>query len=273
MKIIIPMAGSGERFIEAGYKDPKPLIKIRGKRMIEYIVDMFDRENDEFIFICSVPHIWETDMSSVLEDIVRNHKILSIAPHKFGPVYSIIKSSSYIKNDEPVIVVYCDTPLNWNYDKFKNYVKGIDGCLVSNVGFHPHSLSSTIWAHSKVDEVNRVLEVKEKAYYSNDPLSEHASAGLYYFSRGEYITKYFNQLLDEKITYNGEYYVTLVYNLLIKDGLKVYSYLADKVLAFGMPDEVRNYEAWQTILEGSQVKNEDDVVNCYNYWKNVTNKS
>ena len=28
MKIIIPMAGSGQRFKDKGYKDPKPLIKV-----------------------------------------------------------------------------------------------------------------------------------------------------------------------------------------------------------------------------------------------------
>jgi len=30
MQIIIPMSGIGKRFIEAGYKDPKPLIKVDG---------------------------------------------------------------------------------------------------------------------------------------------------------------------------------------------------------------------------------------------------
>jgi len=28
MKIIIPMSGIGRRFLEAGYKDPKPLVDV-----------------------------------------------------------------------------------------------------------------------------------------------------------------------------------------------------------------------------------------------------
>ena len=52
MKIIIPMAGTGNRFIKEGYIDPKPLIKLNDKRIIEYILDMFSND-DEIIFICS----------------------------------------------------------------------------------------------------------------------------------------------------------------------------------------------------------------------------
>jgi NDP-sugar pyrophosphorylase family protein len=44
MKVIIPMAGFGNRFVEAGYRDPKPLITVNGKRILEYICGMFDKE-------------------------------------------------------------------------------------------------------------------------------------------------------------------------------------------------------------------------------------
>ena len=45
MRIIVPMAGYGDRFVNAGYTDPKPLIKVRSKRMFEYIVDMYDKDD------------------------------------------------------------------------------------------------------------------------------------------------------------------------------------------------------------------------------------
>lgn len=50
MKIIIPMAGMGNRFLDQKYKEPKPLIYVNKKRIIEYILEMFDK-NDDFIFI------------------------------------------------------------------------------------------------------------------------------------------------------------------------------------------------------------------------------
>ena len=45
MNIVIPMAGSGQRFVDAGYTDPKPLIKVGGKMIVEYVIDMFEKVN------------------------------------------------------------------------------------------------------------------------------------------------------------------------------------------------------------------------------------
>jgi hypothetical protein len=36
---------------------------------------------------------------------------------------------------------------------------------------------------------------------------------------------------------------------------------------FGTPEEVENFEAWQTILRGLQIRNEEDLIRTYRYWK------
>ena len=61
MQIIIPMSGVGERFKKAGYADPKPLIQINGKTIIEHVIDLFPGE-DDFIFICNQEHLKNTKM-------------------------------------------------------------------------------------------------------------------------------------------------------------------------------------------------------------------
>lgn len=85
MKIIVPMAGTGNRFVEKGYTDPKPLIRVNGKRIIEYILDMFD-PSDEFVFICNDIHLATTDMRDVLLSLKSNAKIVGMPQHKLGPV-------------------------------------------------------------------------------------------------------------------------------------------------------------------------------------------
>jgi NDP-sugar pyrophosphorylase family protein len=269
MRIIVPMAGYGDRFVNAGYIDPKPLIKVRGKRMFEYVVDMYDKD-DEFTFICNEKHIENTDMYQLLKSYVKNCNISIIPPHKLGPVYTVLAGAFQdIDKQKPVIISYCDNPFTWDYNDFKAFSSDKDGVLVSNKGFHPHILSKTLMAHSNVRAGNRVLEVKEKACYTDNHFNEHASAGVYYFKHGSYVIEYFKRLMEEKLHYNNEYYVTLVYNLLIQDGLSVYSYLNDQVMAFGTPEEIQNFEAWQVILDGMQVKNEQDLIQCYNYWKKL----
>ena len=261
------MAGFGNRFVEAGYRDPKPLITVNGKRILEYICGMFDKE-DELIFICNDYHLATTPMKKIILEIRPDATIVGVPPHKKGPVYTMAGMESYIDDNEEVIVCYCDNPYLWNYTEFKKWIKESesDGCILSHVGFHPHRLSSTFMAYMK--ESNLVVsEIKEKEPYTEDPMQEHASTGTYYFKKGSYIKKYFQQLMDSDINYNGEYYVTLVYNLLIQDNLKVTCYPTDFVTVFGTPEEVENFEAWQTILRGLQVRNEEDLVRTYRYWK------
>lgn len=274
MKVIIPMSGFGDRFVRAGYTDPKPLIKIDGKRIIEYIYQMFS-PNDEIIFICNDIHLKNTKMEIILKEMVPNSKIISIPNHKKGPVYTVLSTNieEYINDEEEVIVCYCDNPYLWNYEDFKKWVKNknSDGCILSHAGFHPHRLSPTFMAHIKEDKL-KVLAIKEKEPYTDNPVSEQASTGTYYFKKGSYIKKYFQKLMDLDLNYNGEFYVTLVYNLLIEDGLNVHCYPTDFVTVFGTPEEVQNFEAWQTLLNSTQIKNEEDLIKCYRYWKNYNEK-
>jgi len=260
------MAGTGNRFLSAGYKEPKPLIKVNGKRIIEYILDMF-REKD-VVFICNENHLRETQMSNILKSLKPKCEIISIPTHKLGPVYTVKQAYDYIVDDEEVIISYCDNPYTWGRKDFDAYVKNnnLDGCVLSHTGFHPHTLATTKMAYMKIKN-GLVGDIKEKECYTDDPMSEHASTGTYYYSKGSHVKKYFDLALKNNLTYNGEYYVTLVYNLLIKDGLKVGFYDTEFATVMGTPEEVENFEGWANIISKGQVKNEEDLLKCYRYWR------
>ena len=269
MKVIVPMAGLGQRFVDVGYEKPKPLIEVAEKPIIDRIVDMFDSK-DFLIFICNERHLEETEIREYLYDIHPNSLVVSVPEHNEGPVFTTLPYMDIIEDDEPVIVTYCDNPYIWNYKEFKKWTKEseVDGCILTHSGFHPHRLASTYMAYCKTKKDGSLIEIKEKEPYTDNHMEEHASTGTYYFKKGSYIKKYFQDAIDNKIKHsNGEYYVTLVYNLLLKDKLDVKVYDTDHVMVFGTPSEVENFEAWNTILDGSQVKSEEDLIKCYNYWK------
>jgi len=267
MKIVIPMAGSGNRFVQSGYTEPKPLIKVNGKRIIEYILDMFSEE-DDIVFICNEKHLEETDMEKVLLSLRPKCTIVSMPVHKLGPVYTVKQVYDLIEDDEEVIVSYCDNPYLWDREDFKRHIENnnLDGCVLSHSGFHPHTLNYTKMAFMKTNG-GLVEEIKEKECYTDNPMNEHASTGTYYFRRGSDIKKYFDLAIEKDVNYNGEYYVTLVYNLLIKDGLLVGYYDTPFATVMGTPEEVENFESWVNILNKGQIRSEDDLMNCYRYWK------
>ena len=80
INIVIPMAGRGSRFKEAGYKDPKPLIKINSKFMIEGVIDNLTPKNNKahFIFICQQDHLNEYDLEKKLNSKIKNFTIIAI---------------------------------------------------------------------------------------------------------------------------------------------------------------------------------------------------
>ncbi|MEM9103096.1 MAG: NTP transferase domain-containing protein [Pseudomonadota bacterium] len=244
MQIIIPMSGVGQRFINAGYQQPKPLIEIDGKPIIQHVVELFPGESN-FTFICNQPHLEQTPMRDVLNALAPSAQIVAIDSHKLGPVYAVAQVFDRIKDDEEVIVNYCDFGTYWDYFDFLKHTRDrdADGAIPAYKGFHPHMLGSTNYAFMR-DEKQWMREIKEKSPFTDDRTQEYASNGTYYFKQGRYVKKYFNALMEQKHHLKGEYYVSLVYNLLIQDQRKVSIYEIQHMLQWGTPQDVSEYMAW-----------------------------
>ena len=264
MKVVIPMSGMSSRFAAAGYDIPKYLIEVDGRMVIEHIVNLYPRDSD-FVFIINDKHKKETNIVEVLDKLVDKKKIVTIPRHKKGPVFSVSEFDELIDDEEEVIVNYCDFSIYWDYGNFKAFVDATecDGCVICYTGFHPHMLGSDNYAFCRTDENNKILEVREKQPFTDDKMSEFASAGNYYFRKGSYIKKYFKQLMDEDININGEYYVSLIYNLLIQDGLNNLVYEVPYMLQWGTPFDLDIYNSWSNYyrkaLEGQK---EIHLENC-----------
>lgn len=238
------MSGIGKRFIDAGYKDPKPLIVVDGKPIIEHVCDLFPNE-DNFTFICNSKHLAETNMREILQGIKPHANIVEIPNHKLGPVYAVSLVEDYIEDDEEVIVNYCDFGTYWDYEDFLKHTRerDADGAIPAYKGFHPHMLGSTNYAFMR-DKNQWMLEIKEKEPFTDNRMAEYASNGTYYFKKGSYVKKYFKELMDRDINLKGEYYVSLIYNLLIEDNLKVSIYNVQHMLQWGTPGDVEEYNTW-----------------------------
>jgi NDP-sugar pyrophosphorylase family protein len=243
MQLVIPMSGLGKRFVNAGYKLPKPLIEVDGYPMIKHVLDLFPNVTD-IKFICNEKHIKETNMSKVLLSLAPTAKIYSIQTAK-GPVDAVLKVVNEIDDNEEVIVSYCDYGTHWNFNKFLETTRNgnFDGAIACYKGFHPHMLGTDNYAFCR-ESNNELLEIKEKQSFTNNRMNEYASNGTYYFKKGQILKKYFKQLVDNNIQINNEYYVSLVYNLMINDGLKANIYEVENMLQWGTPYDLEIYKSW-----------------------------
>ena len=169
IQLIIPMSGIGKRFIDAGYPEPKPLIKVGGRHIIAHVLDMFAGVQD-VTFICNQNHIDNTDMIAILNEHCPFGKIEVIPGHKKGPVYAVSQIFDKINDKKPVIVSYCDYGTVWDFDNFLESLDGFDGGIPCYTGFHPHMLGSDNYAFCK--EENFILQdIKEKEPFTKNKIS------------------------------------------------------------------------------------------------------
>ena len=251
MQIIIPMSGFGERFKAAGYRIPKPLITINNKTIIQHVVELFDN-NCEFIFICNEDHLEtkEFNMQKTINSFNLKSKIVSISPHKLGPVHAVLMSEDHIDLEKQTIVNYCDFSCYWNFENFKRFVVkyDLDGSIPAYKNFHPHSIHNNYYAFLKTKDLE-VLDVQEKKPFTDNPIDEFASSGTYYFKSGDLMLQYFNKMKDLKLTVNNEYYVSMSYKPMIMDQLKVYTYNLKHFMQWGTPEDLHEYKYWSDIFE------------------------
>jgi hypothetical protein len=239
------MSGIGKRFIDAGYKEPKPLIEVDGYPIIKHVVGLFPGIKD-ITFVCNEIHLKQTNMRDVLKTISPNCKIFEVPnENRMGPVDAVLKLSDKINDNSEIIVSYCDYGTSWDFNEFIKTARNgnFDGSISCYTGFHPHMLGGDNYAFCKTDGLN-LIEIKEKEPFTNNKMDEWASNGTYYFKSGKILKKYFQKLIDLDININGEYYCSLAYNLLIKDGLKVNVFEIDKMLQWGTPYDLEIYKGW-----------------------------
>lgn len=247
MKIVVPMAGLGERFVKAGYTEHKPLIEIDGKVMIEHVVNMFPGE-ENFVFICNNKHLQNSKLESILKELKPNCKIIGVDSVKLGPVWDmlqVVKKDDFL-DSEPVIVSYCDFSVWWDYDHFKKTMieTGCDAAAISYKGFHPHLIGPQLYASMRVDENNWMLECREKFSFTENKMDSYQQAGSFYFRDGSLLKKYLDETIKRNLIVNGEYYVSMLTEAARQDGLKVYVYPLEHFLQWGTPEDLKTYQFW-----------------------------
>ncbi len=252
VQLIIPMSGIGKRFIEQGYTDPKPLIEVDGKPIIEHVVNLFPGIED-VTFICNEIHREVENTLRRIKPLCKIHWVSN--ENRKGPVDAVLQIKEFIDDDREVIVSYCDYGTVWDFDKFlkENREENFDGSIPCYIGFHPHMLGSDNYAFCR--EKNKILlEIKEKEPFTDNKMNEYASNGTYYFKSGSILKKYFKEIIDLDINLNGEFYVSLVYNLLVRDGLKVSIFEIEKMLQWGTPYDLEIYKSWSNYFSKKELK-------------------
>ena len=211
MNVLIPMAGRGSRFESQGYTFPKPLIEVKGKPMIQVVVDNLNIKA-KYTFIVQKEHYEKYNLKYLLNLIAPKCNIVQVDGITEGAACTTLLAKKFINNDEPLLMANSDQFVEWDSRKtlytFSN--SQCDGGILTFSASHPK------WSYAKLNDEGYVSEVAEKK-----PISNNATVGIYWWKKGSEYVKYAEQMINKNIRTNNEFYVCPVFNEAIKDGKKI----------------------------------------------------
>ena len=231
LNVLIPMAGAGSRFEQAGYTFPKPLIDVKGKPMIQVVVENLNIKAN-YIYIVQKSHREKYNLDTLLNLITPGCKVVEVEGVTEGAAVTALLAKDHINNENPLFFANSDQFVEWDSNEFfyKMNENDCDGGIPTFKATHPK------WSFVKLDEEGFVTEVQEK-----NPISDLATVGFYYWKHGSDFVKYAEEMIKQNIRVNNEFYVCPVYNNGIKAGLKIRTYDVPKMWGLGTPEDLNYY--------------------------------
>lgn len=228
LNILIPMAGAGSRFQQAGYTFPKPLIEVNGKPMIQVVVENLNIDAN-YIYVVQKEHREKYNLDTLLNLITPNCKIVEVDGITEGAACTALLAKEYIDNDNPLFFANSDQFVEWDSNEFmyKMNETKCDGGIVTFKSTHPK------WSFARIDDKGYVLEVAEK-----NPISDNATVGYYWWKKGSSFVEYAEQMIERDIRVNNEFYVCPVFNQAIEHDQKIRTFNVEKMWGLGTPEDL-----------------------------------
>lgn len=231
LNVLIPMAGAGSRFEQAGYTFPKPLIEVNGKPMIQLVVENLNMDAN-YIYVVQKKHREQYNLDSLLNLITPNCKIVETDGITEGAACTALLAKEYIDNDNPLFFANSDQFVEWDSNEFmyKMQETDSDGGMVTFTSTHPK------WSFAKINDSGLVIEVAEK-----NPISDIATVGYYYWKYGKDFVNYAEQMIEKNIRVNNEFYVCPVFNQAIDDNKHIRTFNVNKMWGLGTPEDLKYF--------------------------------
>lgn len=236
MNIIIPLGGKGERFKQEGYLEPKPLIKVLDKEILFHVLDNLNFDNNDKIFIIYNNELDEYNFDKILLNKYPFIKLIKLNKQTKGASETISIGIDYIINNFEynikTILIDGDT---FYTENIINYFRNINDNAIYYIKNYE---TNPIYSYIKLDESNKVLEIKEK-----NKISDNANTGAYAFNNINILLKFAKYIINNNICFKNEPYTSCIIDEMIKNneifrGIELNN---DSVHVLGTPKQVNEF--------------------------------
>jgi NDP-sugar pyrophosphorylase family protein len=249
LQIVIPMAGRGSRFANAGYTTPKPLIPLGGRPMIEWVIDNIrPRRTHRFIFLCLAEHLESyPDVPAALRRLCPGCEIVPVRAVTEGAACTVLLAREFIDTADPLMIANSDQIVELDINDYlaAGDAPGVGGLIMTFWADHPK------WSYCRMRADGNVTEVVEKQVVSNE-----ATVGIYNFRAGRDYARAADAMIAANLRVNNEFYVAPTYNQLIAAGERIITMKTGREGAgmhgIGTPEDLEKFK--QTAFYRSRAK-------------------
>lgn len=237
---LIPMAGAGQRFVDAGYTVPKPLIPIDGQPMVVRAAAALPPA-DQWIFLCRSDHIRDAAIDRELMARFAPATIISVDRLTEGQASTCLLAAPALREDDRLVIGACDNGMTYDQTRVERFWdEGADAIVWSFRGHPAVERNPRMYGWVIADEQGRVRGVSCKVPISANPLEDHAIVGAFAFRRASEFLRCARKTIALDRRVNGEFYMDTVLDQAAREGLDVRLLEVDRYVAWGTPQDLED---------------------------------
>ncbi len=251
MNIIIPMAGAGKRFTDAGYavsKPALPTIDRRTGRLLPMVVcavlDLPGVESGGANVTLMERSFHKSDgTEDAIKRVFPKASFISVENLTEGQACTCLLAKKKIDTPDELLIAGCDNGMVYDPRGFERSKREAD-CLVFTYRHNEAVLANpSAYGWMKVDGENNITGVSVKKAISDTPLEDHAVVATFWFREGSLFVRAAEKMIEKNDRVNGEFYVDEAIKYVIEAGCRAKVFEIDRYICWGTPKDYEDYMA------------------------------
>jgi dTDP-glucose pyrophosphorylase len=235
---LIPMAGAGQRFVDAGYTLPKPLIPIDGVPMVVRAANSLPAA-DHWVFVCRAEHVCEAGIDRELAMHFSPLTVLTVDRLTEGQASTCLVATNILRPDDRLTIGACDNAMTYDRGELDRlWVDGADAVIWTFRGNRAVLQNPRMYGWVATADDGHVTAVSCKIPLSHSPMNDHAVVGAFAFRRAADFLRTARRTIELDRRVNGEFYMDTVLDQGVADGLDVRVLEVERYVCWGTPQDL-----------------------------------
>ena len=249
-RILIPMAGAGQRFADAGYTVHKPAImtvdRATGQEKPMVVCATKDlpgvaADGSNVIYVDRNFH--KTDS---VEDAIRawypQAAFITVDHLTEGQACTCMLVEPYLDPEQPLLIAGCDNGMDIDRDAFDALTKECD-CIVFTYRHNEAVLANpNAYGWMIADAAGNITGTSIKKAISDSPMEDPAVVATFWFRRAAVFIEATKKMIAENDRINGEFYVDQTVKHVLDLGYRAKIFDIDRYVGWGTPADYEGYQ-------------------------------